>query len=81
MNIKEYVDKMTSDKEDRLLFNELSESDVELFKTNFLSVSETLQIEYLLKILDETNENELSSGNFYEFFNTSTIKHLLLKCI
>lgn len=82
LNIKDFVDKMTLEEiENRLKFNEISSDEFLSFKETFLSESEDNKIDYLTRIIEETDESDLLEGNFKNFFEDDVVKDLLKKCL
>ncbi len=80
--IKDFVEKITLEKvEERVIFNQISESDFIEFKTNFLNENEENKVIFLTKIIEETDETDLLEGNFKIFFEDDVVKDLLKKCL
>jgi hypothetical protein len=80
--IKDFVEKITLEKvEERVNFNQISESDFVEFKTNFLNENEENKVIFLTKIIEETDETDLLEGNFKIFFEDDVVKDLLKKCL
>ncbi len=80
--IKEFVEKITLENvEERVKFNTITNEEFVDFKTNFLNEPEENKINYLTKIIEETDEVELLEGNFKTFFEDDVVKDLLKKCL
>ena len=80
--LKDFIDKITSEKEDaRLDFNSISKQDLDKFKVSFLEESDGNKILYLKQIIEKTDETELTKGNFSILFEDSLFKELLYKCV
>lgn len=80
--IKDFVDNITLENvEKRVKFNDITPEVLSEFKSHFLNETEENKIEYLTKIIEETDENDLLDGNFKTFFEDGVIKDLLKKCL
>ncbi len=82
MDVSNVVSKITSEKEDeRVNFNELPEAEVADFKAAFLNESEDKQVEYLSRIIEETDESQLMNGQMKAWLDEPVIRELLHKCV
>ena len=80
--IKDFIEKLTLEKkEDRLEFNKITDDEFNDFKVGFLKEEETNKLDFLIKIIEETDETELLEGKFKSFFDDDMVKDLLKKCL
>lgn len=77
LEIKEIIDLISSENEDKIEFNKLKKESYEDFLKKFNKLSEGEQELFLIQIIESLKDEELMDGNYKKFFEIEKIVRLL----